>query len=139
MKVDYHPETDSLYLDLSERPSAKSREISEGVVLDYDDAGNLVGIGIDNASAKVQLEKLVVSGLPATVVKKGRTIDVTAHGRPTPRLVPVRAADRRQQLAARGRLVLGHGDLLDLGTPLRPRRGTPVPGDMLGRARAHER
>lgn len=67
MKVNYHPETDSLYIDLSEQPSAESREISEGVVLDYDRAGNLVGIDIDNASTKVQLRTLVVSKLPATV------------------------------------------------------------------------
>jgi uncharacterized protein YuzE len=67
MKVNYHPETDSLYIDLSEQPSAESREISEGVVLDYDRAGNLVGIDIDNASTKVQLSTLVVSRLPATV------------------------------------------------------------------------
>ncbi len=67
MRVNYYPETDSLYIDLSERPSAESREVSEGVVLDYDGAGNLVGIDIDNASAKVQLDKLVVSKLPATV------------------------------------------------------------------------
>lgn len=57
MKLAYYSDTDSLYIDLSERPSAESREISEGVVLDYDDAGNLVGIDIDidNASRKVQL------------------------------------------------------------------------------------
>ena len=67
MKVNYHPETDSLYIDLSEQPSAESREISEGVVLDYDRAGNLVGIDIDNASTKVQLSTLVVSKLPDTV------------------------------------------------------------------------
>jgi uncharacterized protein YuzE len=50
MKLNYFPETDSLYIDLSEKPSAESREISEGVVLDYDSLGNLVGIDIDNAS-----------------------------------------------------------------------------------------
>jgi uncharacterized protein YuzE len=32
MKLDYHPDTDSLYIDLSETPSAESCEISEGVV-----------------------------------------------------------------------------------------------------------
>ncbi len=53
MKLSYHPETDSLYIDLSDRPSAESREISERVVLDYDADGQLVGIDIDNASAKV--------------------------------------------------------------------------------------
>ena len=55
MKVNYYPETDSLYIDLSEQQSVESREISEGVVLDYDGAGKLVGIDIDNASTKVEL------------------------------------------------------------------------------------
>jgi uncharacterized protein YuzE len=67
MKLSYFPETDSLYIDLSERPSAESREISEGVVLDYDNRGNLVGIDIDNASKKVDLRRLVLSKLPAKV------------------------------------------------------------------------
>ena len=67
MKVNYHPETDSLYIDLSEVESVESREVSEGVVLDYDKAGNLVGIDIDNASQKVQLERFTVSKLPSAV------------------------------------------------------------------------
>ena len=67
MKLNYHADTDSLYIDLSERASVESREISEGVVLDYDAAGNLVGIDIDNASAKVQMDTLVVNKLPVTV------------------------------------------------------------------------
>ena len=67
MKVNYFPDTDSLYIDLSERPSAESREVSDGVVLDYDQDGNLVGIDIDNASLKVQLDQLTVSKLPGTV------------------------------------------------------------------------
>lgn len=67
MKLNYHPETDSLYIDLSEKPSAESREISVGVVLDYDAQGNLVGIDIDNASRKVELQSLVLSRLPGKV------------------------------------------------------------------------
>jgi uncharacterized protein YuzE len=67
MKPNYYPETDSLYIDLSERTSVESREISEGVVLDYDADGNLVGIDIDNAGAKVDIRKLTVSKLPALV------------------------------------------------------------------------
>jgi len=67
MKVNYFPDTDSLYIDLSERPSTESREISEGVVLDYDASGNLVGIDIDNASTKVELHRFVVSKIPASV------------------------------------------------------------------------
>ena len=67
MKVSYYPETDSLYIDLSEQQSVESREISDGVVLDYDIAGNLVGIDLDNASAKVELRRFVVSKIPASV------------------------------------------------------------------------
>jgi uncharacterized protein YuzE len=67
MKVNYFPDTDSLYIDLSERTSVESREISEGIVLDYDAAGHLVGIDIDNASAKVAIDKLTVSKLPGAI------------------------------------------------------------------------
>ena len=67
MKLNYHPDTDSLYIDLSEQTSVESREISDGVVLDYDASGNLVGIDIDNASAKVQLKDLILSKLPSVV------------------------------------------------------------------------
>ena len=67
MKLNYYPDTDSLYIDLSEQTSVESREISEGVVLDYDASGNLVGIDIDNASAKVQLKELILSKLPSIV------------------------------------------------------------------------
>lgn len=67
MKLNYYPEADSLYIDLSEKTSVESREISEGVVLDYDAAGNLVGIDIDNASTKVQLKELILSRLPSDI------------------------------------------------------------------------
>ena len=67
MKLNYYPDTDSLYIDLSEQMSVESREISEGVMLDYDARGNLDGIDIDNASTKVDLQKLTVSKLPGSV------------------------------------------------------------------------
>lgn len=53
MKLNYFPETDSLYIDLSEKPSVESQEVSAGVVLDYDAEGNLAGIDIDHASRKL--------------------------------------------------------------------------------------
>ena len=67
MKLNYYPDTDSLYIDLSEKPSVESREISEGVILDYDAEGVLVGIDIDNASTKVQLKELSLQKLPADI------------------------------------------------------------------------
>ncbi|HEY4216853.1 MAG TPA: DUF2283 domain-containing protein [Gemmatimonadaceae bacterium] len=70
MKLAYHPDTDSLYIDLSENPSAESREVSEGIVLDYDAAGQLVGIDIDNASRKVQLQRLILTGLDGEIEQR---------------------------------------------------------------------
>ncbi|HUU01888.1 MAG TPA: DUF2283 domain-containing protein [Myxococcota bacterium] len=67
MKLKYYKETDSLYIDLSSKPSTDSREISEGVVLDYDADGKLVGIDIDNASHKIELNEIILSKLPSEV------------------------------------------------------------------------
>jgi uncharacterized protein YuzE len=67
MKLNYYRDTDSLCIDLSAKPSADSREISEGIVLDYDAEGNLVGIDIDNASRKIDLKEIILNKFPAEV------------------------------------------------------------------------
>jgi prevent-host-death family protein len=72
-------------------------------------------------------------------VEAGRTLEVTDRGRPVALLVPVRPAGQRQRLVARGRLVRGAGDLLDLGPPLPPARNVPLPSKRLRKARAAER
>ena len=65
MKLKYYKETDSLYIDLSSKPSVETREISEGIALDYDADGNLAGIDIDNASSKIDLHEVILSSMPA--------------------------------------------------------------------------
>lgn len=64
MKFRYYQETDSLYIELSENPSTTSSEVAPGVVLDFDDHGQIVGIDIDHASVKVDLSTLEASSLP---------------------------------------------------------------------------
>jgi uncharacterized protein YuzE len=64
MKFNYYPETDSLYIDLAERPSADSQEVAPGVVLDFDAEGRLVGIDIDHASHVVNLSRVETTSLP---------------------------------------------------------------------------
>lgn len=66
MRLHYYPETDSLYIDLSEKSSTDSKEIAPGVVLDFDGEGNLVGIDIDRASQIVNLASLEASALPVS-------------------------------------------------------------------------
>ncbi|MFN0278402.1 MAG: DUF2283 domain-containing protein [Pyrinomonadaceae bacterium] len=75
MKINYYPETDSLYIDLSHKASVESREVSDGVVLDYDEAGNLVGVDIDHASSKLDMREVILGHLPletAQVIATGR-------------------------------------------------------------------
>ncbi|MBN1555919.1 MAG: DUF2283 domain-containing protein [Phycisphaerae bacterium] len=67
MKLNYYKDTDSLYIDLSAKPGAESKEISEGIVLDFDAEGNIVGIDIDNASQKVDLKEIRLSKIPAEI------------------------------------------------------------------------
>ena len=68
MKFNYYPETDSLYIDLSEKKSVDSKEVAEGVVVDFDENGKIVGIDIDHASTTVNLERLESASLPVKSV-----------------------------------------------------------------------
>lgn len=67
MKLNYFADTDSLYIELAAQPSTESKEVSEGVVIDYDERGNLVGIDIDNASTKVDMRILQLVNLATKV------------------------------------------------------------------------
>ena len=65
MKMKYYSDTDSLYIDLSERPSSESLEVAPGIVLDFDDQNHIVGIDIDNASQILNLSELEISSIPS--------------------------------------------------------------------------
>lgn len=64
MKLHYYPETDSLYIELKSAPGAETREIVEGLVVDFDAEGNVVGFDIDHASKKLDLSKIETIALP---------------------------------------------------------------------------
>ena len=64
MKLSYFPDTDTLYIALSDESSVESDEIGENVVLDYDAEGHVVGIELEHASENFDLTKLDVTSLP---------------------------------------------------------------------------
>jgi len=72
MRFHYYAETDSLYIDLADRPGAVSREVAPGVVLDFDAAGRLVGMDIDQASQVVDLSRLEAIQLPVQALLVGQ-------------------------------------------------------------------
>lgn len=64
MKIEYFPETDSLYIDLADRPGVQVHEISEGILVDVDEEGRAVGVDIDQASKHMNLKTLDLKHLP---------------------------------------------------------------------------
>jgi uncharacterized protein YuzE len=67
MKLAYHADTDSLYVEFTERPGVESTEIAAGVVVDFDGQGRVIGIDIDNARNKVDLDRVVISAVPGFI------------------------------------------------------------------------
>lgn len=65
MRMKYYKDTDSLYIDLSERTSSESLEVAPGIVVDFDNDNNIVGIDIDHASKILNLSELEISNVPS--------------------------------------------------------------------------
>ena len=65
MKLHYYPEMDSLYIELKDGPGVETREIVEGLAVDLDAKGEVVGFDIDHASGKLDLSKVETIALPA--------------------------------------------------------------------------
>ena len=64
MKLNYYADTDSLYIDLSSKTSSESKEIADGVTVDFDLDGHIVGIDIEHASKILTLSELELNSVP---------------------------------------------------------------------------
>ena len=58
MRIEYFPDTDTLYIDLAERAGVDTCGVVDGVVIDIDADGHPVGIDIDQASKHLALRTL---------------------------------------------------------------------------------
>ena len=71
MKLHYYPETDSLYVELKAGPGAETREVSDGMNVDLDVNGSVLGFDIDHASRRLDLSTLETKALPVRSTKVG--------------------------------------------------------------------
>ena len=64
MKLRCYPETDSRYVEFKAQPGADTTEVAEGLVVDIDADGQMVGLDYDQASRRLTLHTLETVGLP---------------------------------------------------------------------------
>ena len=71
MKLHYYPDTDSLYIEFRPGPGAETREVSDGLNVDLDATGDVVGFDIDRASQRLDLSTLETQSLPLRSTRAG--------------------------------------------------------------------
>ncbi len=71
MKLHYYPETDSLYVEFKTGPGTETVEVTEGLNVDLDEEGAVVGFDIDYASRRLDLSTLETTALPLHSMKAG--------------------------------------------------------------------
>ena len=72
MKIEYSKEADALYVYFKEAFVAKSKEIEDGVVIDFDEKNQLIGIEVLDVSKRFSLSDIVnvnIENLPVEAVK----------------------------------------------------------------------
>ena len=70
MEIQYDDASDMLYIGLHPRASVESEEIVPGIVLDYDEGSNVVGIEITDGSKLADLTRLEVQGLATALLRQ---------------------------------------------------------------------
>ncbi len=64
MKIQYFSDTDTLAIELTNKPVVSTDAITDDLILDYDDEGKVVAITIDNCSKNVDAINLQAFDLP---------------------------------------------------------------------------
>lgn len=59
MKIEYSKNVDALYIKLREAKVADTKDIEEGVTIDLDEHGHIIGLEILDASEKLNISDLV--------------------------------------------------------------------------------
>ncbi len=68
MRVNYYPDTDSLFVKLKPGVEAEGAEVAPGIVFHYTPEGEVTAIDIDSEASKlVDLSRLEVEGMPISV------------------------------------------------------------------------
>ena len=70
MKIEYDPEADALYIQIREAHPSDNIDIEEGVTVDVDERGHIVGVEILDASKRLSpsdLATITIEKLPLEI------------------------------------------------------------------------
>ena len=61
-----YPDNDMLYIKLAEGTSTGSEEVAPGIVLDFNEHNQVIGVEIEDAGMFIDLSRLELKSLPIT-------------------------------------------------------------------------
>lgn len=65
MRLRYFEDTDTLYIEFTDRDISQTRDLDEDTVLDMDESGNICAITIEHASRRTDVQNLSLEGIAA--------------------------------------------------------------------------
>ncbi len=68
MRMHYSQDADAIYIRLKEDRIHNTDAVTEDIIMDYDDKGNVIGIEILSASEKVDVHELLVQSFDKVMV-----------------------------------------------------------------------
>ena len=72
MRISYDKDADAMYIKLVNGEFSKNREVHEGIVLDFDRDGRLLGIEILDVSTRYPLEEIAHLDIEMPLMTKGK-------------------------------------------------------------------
>jgi uncharacterized protein YuzE len=70
MRMHYSQDADAIYIRLKENDIYNTDEVTEDIIMDFDNKGNVIGIEILSVSEKVDVRELIVQSFDKVMVDK---------------------------------------------------------------------
>jgi uncharacterized protein YuzE len=70
MKIRYFPETDTIYMELTDRKVAETVDLNENTLVDLDEKGNVVAITLEHASESTVVDEFSFQRVTSTASEK---------------------------------------------------------------------
>jgi uncharacterized protein YuzE len=70
MRMNYSQDADAIYIRLKEDKIHNTDAVTEDIIMDFDDRGNVIGIEILSVSEKVDVRELIVQSFDRVMIDK---------------------------------------------------------------------